>query len=84
VPIEKILSRYARSLANLSAVIRIADRAYIYDNSIDDMDARLFARTSDGRVRKVYGDLPGWIDDALQGVPAHEELTDLRVTKASD
>jgi hypothetical protein len=58
VPIEKILSRYVRSMTQLSTVIQIADRVYVYDNSVDGTEARLCLRTHDGRLRKVYGDLP--------------------------
>jgi predicted ABC-type ATPase len=60
VPIEKIVSRYIRSLANLAPMIRLADRVYIYDNSADGEDARLCARTESGLLRKVYGVLPQW------------------------
>jgi predicted ABC-type ATPase len=61
VPIEKIVSRYVRSMANLSAAISLADRVYAYDNSVDDVEARLCARTEDGAVRKIYGELPDWV-----------------------
>jgi predicted ABC-type ATPase len=43
VPIEKILSRFERSLANLPVAIRIAHRVYIFDNSEDGVSARLCA-----------------------------------------
>lgn len=78
VPIEKIVTRFERSIANLSAGIAIADRAYIYDNSIDDEEARLCARTVEGRLRRVYGDLPEWIADAVTGLETHAELVDDR------
>lgn len=80
VPIEKIVSRYDRSMANLSAAIALADRVYVYDNSVDDVDARLCARTMDGALRKVYGPLPAWVADAIEGLPRHPELVDLRAT----
>ena len=79
VPIDKIITRYARSMANLAAAVTIADRAYLYDNSIDGVDARLCARTADGQLRKVYGPLPAWIADALDGLPHHPDLVDLRL-----
>jgi predicted ABC-type ATPase len=78
VPISKIVSRYGRSIANLSAAIQIADRVYIYDNSIDGADARLCVRTQEGSLRKLYGELPLWIADAIDGLPKHPELVDLR------
>lgn len=78
VPIEKIVSRYRGSLTNLAVALRIADRAYLYDNSVDGVDARLCARVTEGRLRKVYGPLPEWIAAAIAGLPVHEELVDLR------
>lgn len=79
VPIEKIVSRYARAMAHLTAGVLLADRAYIYDNSVEDVEARLYARTLDGSVRKVYGALPEWIDAALEDLPRHSDFEDLRV-----
>lgn len=78
VPIEKIISRYRRAMANLAAAIDIANRVYIYDNSIDGTEARLCARTHDNALRKVYGPLPTWVEDAIIGLPRHAEFVDLR------
>lgn len=78
VPIEKIISRYERSMANLPAAIRLADRVYVYDNSVDGVDAALCARTMDGRLRKVYGALPHWVSAAVDSLPRHADFVDLR------
>jgi predicted ABC-type ATPase len=78
VPIDKIIHRYARSMANLAAAIRLADRAYVYDNSVDDEDARLCVRTQDGLLRKVYCDLPDWVEDAVHSLAPHNDLVDVR------
>jgi predicted ABC-type ATPase len=78
VPIEKILSRYIRSMANLSAAIGLSDRVYMYDNSVDGTEARLCARTQNGLLRKIYGPLPHWIDDAIADRERHAEFVDLR------
>jgi len=77
VPIEKIVSRFAKSLANLPHVIPLADRVYVFDNSRDDDDARLCARCVDGMVRKIYRALPAWVDEALVGLPRHGAFEDL-------
>jgi predicted ABC-type ATPase len=61
VPIEKIVSRYVRSMGNLSAAIHLADRVYVYDNSVDGVEAHLSVRTQDGLLRKVYAELPDWV-----------------------
>jgi predicted ABC-type ATPase len=78
VPIEKIVSRYAGSMANLPLAIRIADRTCVYDNSVDHAEARLCARTQDGLLRKVYGALPDWVALAVNPFAKHEQFVDLR------
>jgi predicted ABC-type ATPase len=80
VPIDKIVSRYARSQANLTIAIALAQRAYVFDNSRDDEAARLCARCVDGQQRKIYGPLPAWVEDALTEVPRHEAFEDLRTS----
>jgi predicted ABC-type ATPase len=74
VPIDKIVSRYGKSLANLAPAIRVADRVYIYDNSVEDVDARLCARTIDGALRKIYGPLPAWVAATIDSLPRHADL----------
>ncbi len=80
VPIDKIVSRYERSMLNLSLAIRTVDRCYIYDNSKDGADAALCVRTADGLLRKVYRELPLWVSDAVDGVGKHPDFEDLRST----
>lgn len=61
VPISKIISRYYKSLVNASEAIGFVDRAYIYDNSIENHLPRLLYRTVEGKVFKQYLDqLPEW------------------------
>lgn len=78
VPIEKIISRYERSMANLAAAVNLADRVYLFDNSLDGVDARLCARVADGKLRKVYGALPTWIASVIAPLEPHPSYTDLR------
>ena len=78
VPIDKIVTRFAGSMANLARTIPIADRVYVYDNSIDDQDAILCARTREGAIRKVYAELPEWVSDAVSAAPFVPELVDQR------
>jgi len=77
VPIEKIVGRYVRSLANLTPMISLADRVYIFDNSVDGEDARLCARTEGGRLRKVYGALPQWVAACVAAIERHADFVDL-------
>lgn len=61
VPITKIISRYDKSIANSSIVSEFVDRACIYDNSIEDVDAQLLFRLKEGRLVKQYVDvIPRW------------------------
>ena len=78
VPIDKIVGRYVRSTANLAPAFRIADRVYVYDNSVDGTEARLCVRTQDGLLRKVYGPLPEWIADATSALDRHPLFVDMR------
>jgi predicted ABC-type ATPase len=57
VPITKIISRYNRSIANGAEAMTLVDRAYGYDNSVDDRDPRKLFRIRDGRLFKTYADL---------------------------
>ncbi len=54
VPIPKIISRYDKSIANCKILSAIVDRLYVYDNSIDDVEARLLFRLTDGELAKRY------------------------------
>ena len=66
VPITKIISRYNKSIQNCKIVASIIDRLYVYDNSIDDVDARPLFRLSDGVLAKQYTeDIPDWPQNIL-------------------
>ncbi len=67
VPIPKIISRYYKSIVNCKRCAALADRVYIYDNSIDDADARLLFRMTGGRLFKQYtDDIPEWAMNILK------------------
>ena len=78
VPIDKIVSRYERSMANLSVAVRLADRAYVFDNSVDGVEAKLCLRTEDGLLRKIYADLPEWVADLESSIDRHRDFVDMR------
>lgn len=66
VPITKIISRYNKSIQNCKIVASIIDHLYVYDNSIDDVDARPLFRLSDGVLAKQYTeDIPDWAQNIL-------------------
>lgn len=61
VPIYKIISRYNKSIANCIVLSRVVDRLYVYDNSIENVEARILFRLSDGELAKRYVDeFPNW------------------------
>lgn len=67
VPIIKIISRYNKSIQNCKIVSSIVDRLYVYDNSIDNADARALFRLSNGQIVKQYtSDLPVWASTLLE------------------
>ena len=66
VPISKVVSRYYKSLVNAAKAITFVDRAYIYDNSVDNQLPRLLCRTSNGQLFKQYADnIPDWAKSIL-------------------
>lgn len=59
VPIEKIRSRYYRSLDNLVSAMRQTSRAYVYDNS--GAEATLIAEVAGGREIEIKNsNVPVW------------------------
>ena len=67
VPIQKIISRYEKAIVNAVKVMRFADRAYFYDNSIDNQNAQLLFRTTEGRFAKCYtNSIPEWANKILR------------------
>ena len=67
VPISKVVSRYYKSLLNAAKAISFVDRAYVYDNSIDNRLPRLLFRTTNGNLFKSYTDeIPDWADKLIR------------------
>lgn len=61
VPIQKIISRYKKSIVNCDELTSFVDRAYFYDNSVDGEEARLLFRTVNGKLKKQYEEnIPDW------------------------
>jgi predicted ABC-type ATPase len=63
VPFDAIARRYPASLANLTRVLNLVDRFYLFDNS--DRRRRLLAVGKDGRVIRLTNDLPNWISGVI-------------------
>jgi predicted ABC-type ATPase len=54
VPTDKIISRYGKSIAQCAATMSLVDRAYIYDNSVEDVAPALLFRAENAALKKVY------------------------------
>lgn len=67
VPISKIISRYYKSLVNAAKALPLVDRAYVYDNSVDNQLPQLLYRTTEGKLFKQYtDDIPEWAQSILK------------------
>jgi predicted ABC-type ATPase len=62
----------------LDFVQRAKSAGYFIRISIDDVEARLCARARDGQLAKIYGELPEWVADAIEGLPRSLDFVDLR------
>lgn len=61
VPIPKVISRYQKSILNCCFVAKVADKTYVYDNSVDNVEAQILFRMTNGEVIKTYVEsIPEW------------------------
>ena len=67
VPITKIISRYQKSILNCRYISAKVDRTYLYDNSVENTDATILLRLSDGKIVKRYIEqLPEWAKQIIE------------------
>ncbi|MGD9803440.1 MAG: zeta toxin family protein [Hyphomicrobiaceae bacterium] len=77
VPSNKVRERYVRSILNLQDALRLVDRGYVFDNSLDHQLWKRWVRTRDGEIVKALdGPMPDWIEEAVTA-PEPERGTDL-------
>jgi predicted ABC-type ATPase len=63
VPTEKIIERHYKSIKNCSLVVNLADRVYVYDNSVEDKKPTLIFRIANKdkkTIKKEYGRHLDW------------------------
>jgi predicted ABC-type ATPase len=66
VPVDKIVSRYARSLDLLLPAIRQSNRAYLFDNSRHGGEHLWVAEITDGRdLETKCSPVPVWFQRAV-------------------
>lgn len=64
-----IKHEWAESCLNAIRVTRFADRVYFYDNSVDNQNAQLLFRTTDGKFVKQYiAELPQWTESIIEQI----------------
>lgn len=66
VPIPKIINRYFRSIAQCAAIAPWVNRLYLYDNSVNDAEATLILRISEGKLVKAYKTIPEWMTPIVE------------------
>lgn len=71
VPTQKIIERYRKSILNLTKVLPVVNRGYVYDNSVDGELPKFQFRTVDGSVHKVYATDHEWSNQARELVRAN-------------
>lgn len=64
VPREKVIKRYHSTLKNLFPALKLVDKAYIFDNSTQEM--RLFAQVKKSELEIVNDKIPTWFIKQLQ------------------
>ena len=72
VPIQKIISRYYKSMVNCSVVAPMVDRLYVYDNSIDNVFPKLLFRANEGFLIKEYAPVNYWAKDIFRRIIQNE------------
>ena len=60
VPIQKIINRFSKSIANCCILASEADRLYVYDNSVEFGEPILLFRSSNGKIQKKYIRINPW------------------------
>ena len=70
VPIGKIISRYGKSIANCAQLASVADRLYVYDNSVHNISPQLCFRASEGALNTRYLSALDWARPIFERVDA--------------
>lgn len=61
-----IIARYNRPIANCHIASKLADRTYVYDNSVENAEAQLLFRMVNGKLVRTYVNaIPEWAQTVL-------------------
>ena len=81
VPIRKIIDRYHKSIVNLTKVLPLVDRGYVYDNSVDHTSPELQFRTVYGSIEKIYSRKHPWSSEVQEQTSSHQNVEDFPNSK---
>ncbi len=65
VPINKIISRFAKSITNCCVLSTLVHKLYVYDNSVDFAEPKLLFRATEGKLEKSYNEINHWAQNIL-------------------
>ena len=68
VPTRKGFERFYKSVGNLVSALRLVDRGYVYDNSVDGESPALQFRTDAGQIKKIYRQNHDWAEQVRQAL----------------
>ncbi|WP_211831059.1 zeta toxin family protein [Kistimonas asteriae] len=65
VPTDKIISRYFRSLNQLTDAVRSVDNAFVIDNSYRGRESEVIAQIRNGNIVQLSDKVPHWVKNHL-------------------
>ena len=68
VPVQKIISRYYKSIGNCIFLSKFVDRLYVYDNSTENGSTELLFRANEGKLIKQYSPMHEWAKQIYENV----------------
>jgi predicted ABC-type ATPase len=83
VPEDKIRERFERNPALIREAVRMADRAYVYDNSKLNSKPALVIRFKDGHATQIADNVPTWARDLYSQDLSHFSPARLNPAAAS-
>lgn len=68
VPINKIISRFSKSITNCCVLSTMVDKLYVYDNSVDFAEPKLLFKATAGKLEKSYNEINHWAQNILESL----------------
>jgi len=68
VPINKIISRFSKSITNCCVLSTMVNKLYVYDNSVDFAEPKLLFRATAGKLEKSYNEINHWAQNILESL----------------